>query len=74
MVGLVLRGLATRKLRSALTAIAILLGVTMISGTLVLTDQIDRAFVQIFEGLGVPFAPHLLNFVVLTAAVSAIRS
>lgn len=49
MPGLVLRGLATRKLRSALTAIAILLGVTMISGTLVLTDQIDRAFVQIFQ-------------------------
>jgi putative ABC transport system permease protein len=45
---LVLRGLAARKLRSALTAIAILLGVTMISGTLVLTDQIDRAFIQIF--------------------------
>ena len=49
MIGLVLRGLSTRKLRSALTAIAILLGVTMISGTLVLTDQIDRAFVQIFQ-------------------------
>ena len=49
MLSLVLRGLATRKLRSVLTAIAILLGVTMISGTLVLTDQIDRAFVQIFE-------------------------
>ena len=31
-------------------------------------------FVQIFEGLGVPFAPHLLNFVVLTAAVSAINA
>ncbi|WP_241685289.1 hypothetical protein, partial [Streptococcus pneumoniae] len=29
---------------------------------------------QIFEGLGVPFAPHLLNFVVLTAAVSAINA
>lgn len=49
MTRLVLRGLAARKLRSALTAIAILLGVTMISGTLVLTDQIDRAFIQIFE-------------------------
>ncbi|MBM3680419.1 MAG: ABC transporter permease [Actinobacteria bacterium] len=49
MLRLVLRGLATRKLRSALTAVAILLGVTMISGTFVLTDQIDRAFVQIFE-------------------------
>lgn len=31
-------------------------------------------FVQIFEGLGVPFAPHLLNFVVLTAAISAINA
>ena len=49
MLRLVLRGLATRKLRSVLTAVAILLGVTMISGTFVLTDQIDRAFVQIFE-------------------------
>ncbi len=49
MVALVLRGLATRKLRSALTTVAILLGVTMISGTLVLTDQIERGFVQIFE-------------------------
>ncbi len=49
MFRLVLRGLATRKLRSALTAIAILLGVTMIAGTFVLTDQIDRAFVQIFQ-------------------------
>ncbi|MEY4227112.1 MAG: hypothetical protein RL190_1869, partial [Actinomycetota bacterium] len=33
MVRLVLRGLSTRKLRSVLTAVAILLGVTMISGT-----------------------------------------
>ncbi|MGQ5586167.1 amino acid permease [Micrococcus sp. EWR3.9.1] len=40
-------------------------------------NQVDgkaSPFVQIFEGLGVPFAPHLLNFVVLTAAVSAINA
>jgi len=41
MGSLVIRGLLTRKLRSALTAIAIILGVAMISGTFVLTDQIS---------------------------------
>jgi putative ABC transport system permease protein len=44
MAALVLRGLAERKLRSILTAIAILLGVAMIAGTYVLTDQIRTAF------------------------------
>jgi putative ABC transport system permease protein len=39
-----LRGLAGRKLRAALTAIAIVLGVAMISGTYVLTDTVQRAF------------------------------
>lgn len=48
MTRLVLRGLATRKLRSALTAIAILLGVAMVSGTFVLSDQIQGAFDEIF--------------------------
>jgi putative ABC transport system permease protein len=43
-----LRGLLTRKLRTALTALAIVLGVAMISGTYVLTDSIDSAFDQIF--------------------------
>ena len=45
----VLRGLLTRKLRTALTSIAILLGVAMIAGTFVITDQISRAFNDIFE-------------------------
>ena len=44
-----LRGLMARKLRSALTAIAIVLGVAMVSGTLVLTDTIDKAFDSIFS-------------------------
>jgi putative ABC transport system permease protein len=43
-----LRGLAGRKLRAALTAIAIVLGVAMVSGTYVLTDSIDQAFDSIF--------------------------
>ena len=49
MIGVALRGLARRKLRSALTAIAIILGVAMVSGTYVLTDTIDKAFNQIFQ-------------------------
>ena len=44
----ILKGLATRKLRATLTAIAILLGVAMVSGTFAITDQIGRAFDNIF--------------------------
>jgi putative ABC transport system permease protein len=43
-----LRGLLGRKLRTALTAIAIVLGVATVSGTYVLTDSIDKAFHSIF--------------------------
>jgi putative ABC transport system permease protein len=43
-----LRGLLGRKLRTTLTAIAIVLGVAMVSGTFVLTDSIDKAFDTIF--------------------------
>ncbi|MEO2058014.1 MAG: ABC transporter permease, partial [Thermoleophilia bacterium] len=49
MIRLVLAGLRQRKLRAALTATAILLGVAMVTGTLVLTSQITRAFDEIFE-------------------------
>jgi putative ABC transport system permease protein len=48
MVRISLRGLLGRKLRAALTAIAIVLGVAMISGTYILTDTIDRAFSTLF--------------------------
>jgi hypothetical protein len=44
-----LKGLATRKLRGFLTALAIVLGVAMISGTYVLTDTINHGFNTIFE-------------------------
>ena len=44
-----LRGLLARKLRTALTMIAIVLGVSMISGTYVLTDTINAAFLNIFS-------------------------
>ncbi|MHB1242785.1 MAG: ABC transporter permease [Gaiellaceae bacterium] len=43
-----LKGILGHKLRTALTALAIVLGVTMVSGTYVLTDSIDSAFDSIF--------------------------
>lgn len=48
MLSIVLRGLAGRKLRAALTALAVVLGVAMVSGTFVLTDTISRAFDRLF--------------------------
>jgi putative ABC transport system permease protein len=48
VIRVALRGLLGRKLRSTLTALAVVLGVAMVSGTYVLTDSIDRAFDRIF--------------------------
>ena len=48
MTRIALRGLLARRMRSALTALAVLLGVTMISGTFVLTDTIKTAFDDLF--------------------------
>src|ERR671915_1966232 len=48
MIRFALKSLAGRKLRTALTAIAIVLGVAMTSGAYVLTDTIDDAFDAIF--------------------------
>ena len=48
MVRFALKGLLGRKLRTALTAIAIVLGVAMVAGTFMLTDSIDKAFNTIF--------------------------
>jgi putative ABC transport system permease protein len=44
-----LRGLLGRKLRTVLTAFAVVLGVAMVSGTFVLTDTIEKAFDSIFS-------------------------
>ena len=48
MTRVALRGLWGRKLRTLLTAVAIVLGVALVAGTLVLTDSIDKAFDNIF--------------------------
>ncbi|MBV9819410.1 MAG: FtsX-like permease family protein [Solirubrobacterales bacterium] len=49
MLRVALKGLASRRLRSVLTALAIVLGVALISGTYVLTDSINHAFASIFQ-------------------------
>src|SRR2546430_13449487 len=48
MLAVTLRGLAGRKFRASLTALAVVLGVAMISGTYVLTDTINNGFDTIF--------------------------
>src|SRR3954453_11786212 len=51
MLRLTFASLRSRPLRAILTALSIVLGVAMISGTFVLTGQIDRAFSQIFDAV-----------------------
>src|SRR3954468_8123665 len=48
MIAVALKGLAGRKVRALLTALAVVIGVTMVSGTLVLTDTIRRGFDAVF--------------------------
>jgi putative ABC transport system permease protein len=45
---LALRGLSSHKLRASLTALAILLGVAMVAGTLMLSDSVNNSFDDIF--------------------------
>src|SRR5436190_3617352 len=62
MTAITLRGLWTRKLRAGLTALAVLLGVMMISGTYVFTDTINHSFDRIFgtanKGVDIKVVPH----------------
>ena len=51
MIRFSIGGLFARKLRTALTALAIVLGVAMVSGTFILTDSIDKAFGTIFTDI-----------------------
>jgi putative ABC transport system permease protein len=56
------RGLFARKLRLALTVLAVVLGTTLIAGTYVFTDSINSAFDTIFtvsnEGTDAAITPH----------------
>lgn len=49
MIRVALKGVLGRKLRAALTAFAIVLGVAMISGSLVLTDTVGKSFDGVYS-------------------------
>ena len=57
-----IRGLLARKVRLALTALSVLLGVSFVVGTYVLTDTLDRSFQTFFretvEGIDVVVRPR----------------
>jgi putative ABC transport system permease protein len=57
-----IRGLLARKVRLALTALSVLLGVSFVAGTYVLTDTLDRSFQTFFretvEGIDVVVRPR----------------
>jgi putative ABC transport system permease protein len=44
-----LKGIAAHKLRLALTALAVILGVSFVAGTYVLTDTISNTFTELFQ-------------------------
>src|SRR5689334_399229 len=48
MIAVALKGLAGRKIRALLTAFAIVIGVSMVSGTLILTDTMQKSFDGLF--------------------------
>ena len=48
MIAVALKGLAGRKVRALLTALAIVIGVSMVSGTFILTDTMQKSFNGLF--------------------------
>jgi putative ABC transport system permease protein len=48
MIGVALKGLAGRKVRALLTALAVVIGVAMVSGTFILTDTMQKSFNGLF--------------------------
>ena len=49
MRSVALKGLAARKVRALLTALAVVIGVAMVSGTFILTDTTLKSFTGLFE-------------------------
>ena len=49
MVRMAIRGLFARKLRTALTGFAVVIGVAFVSGTFIFTDTINASFTDLFE-------------------------
>src|SRR4051812_11713860 len=48
MIAVALKGLAARRVRALLTALAVVIGVSMVAGTFVLTDTMQKSFNGIF--------------------------
>jgi putative ABC transport system permease protein len=48
MIAVALKGLAARKVRAVLTAFAVVIGVSMVSGTFILTDTMQKTFDGLF--------------------------
>ena len=48
MISVALKGLAARKVRALLTALAVVIGVSMVSGTFILTDTMQKSFNGLF--------------------------
>ena len=48
MIAVALKGLAGRKIRALLTAFAVVIGVSMVSGTFILTDTMQKTFDGLF--------------------------
>src|SRR4029453_13639267 len=48
MIAVALKGLAARKVRALLTALAVVIGVSMISGPFILTDHKQKSFNGLF--------------------------
>ena len=48
MIGVALKGLAGRKVRALLTALAVVIGISMVSGTYILTDTMQKSFDGLF--------------------------
>jgi putative ABC transport system permease protein len=48
MIGVALKGLAGRKIRALLTALAVVIGISMVSGTFILTDTMQKSFNGLF--------------------------
>src|SRR4051812_26324341 len=62
-MSLALKGLLARKLRTALTGFAVVIGVAFVAGTFIFTDTIDESFKNLFErtskGVDVSVQSHL---------------
>ena len=48
MIKVALKGLAGRKVRALLTALAVVIGISMVSGTYILTDTMQKSFDGLF--------------------------